>query len=161
MITFKVVKEALSYNQQTGVFIRIKATGRRCRIGEPTGWLSNNGYMSIGLNSKVYLAHRLAWLYMTGKWPKDEIDHINGNPLDNRWNNLREASSTINKQNQRKARIDNLGTGLLGAYLYKDKFRSAITVDGKQFHLGVFNTKEEAHRAYIKAKRKYHAGCTI
>lgn len=110
----------------------------------------------------MYLEHRLAWLYVTGTWPSDQIDHVNGIRDDNRIFNLREATGPENNGNQRQARSDNK-TGLLGVYWDKQhkKFSAKIMFSGKHKYLGYFPTAEEAHAAYIKAKRELHSHCTI
>jgi hypothetical protein len=86
------------------------------------------------------------------------IDHINGNPLDNRFKNLRLSNHKLNGQNQKAYRPKNKSTQLLGASWHKrhKRFISFIKVDGKRKHLGYFDTAEEAHAAYITAKRILH-----
>jgi hypothetical protein len=99
---------------------------------------------------------------MTGEWPGGVIDHINGNRADNRWQNLRPSDATLNQQNQRKAKTGNI-TGLLGVALCKEsgKYIAQITHEYRHFHLGKFNTPEEAYAAYLGAKRVIHKACTI
>ena len=87
-------------------------------------------------------------------------DHINGIKTDNRIANLRSVSMTVNLQNMRKANRDSL-SGLLGAHKKRSHWESRIRVDRKQIHLGIFETPEEAHAAYLAAKRLHHSGCTI
>jgi len=156
------IKELLHYNLYTGIFTWRISRGCR-KAGEETGCVVGGGHLQIGIDGSLYYAHRLAWLYMTGEWPQPEIDHINGVKDDNSWINLRLATSTINSENQRIARSDNKYTGLLGAYRCNktSRFRATIQVKGKQYHLGVFGTSQEAHDAYVKAKREVHEGCTI
>ncbi len=89
------------------------------------------------------------------------VDHKDGNPLNNRWANLRLADESLNGQNQRRAHRDSK-TGLLGVFPKRDKFAAQITTpDGRRHTLGSFKTAEAAHAAYIEAKRKLHEGCTI
>lgn len=116
--------------------------------------------MRITLKGKDYLSHRLAWFYMTGAWPEQEIDHINGVRDDNRFANLREADRQINCQNVRKPYKNNR-TGLLGVKPSLGKFVARIYVDGKERHLGTFKTPGLAHAAYVAAKRELHKGGTI
>lgn len=101
---------------------------------------------------------------MTGEWPTCEIDHKNCIRHDNRWDNLREAKTFANKQNQKKAQRNNR-TGLLGVSPCRGKFRATIYLkkDGKknQYYLGDYPTPELVHTAYLKAKRQLHEGCTI
>ena len=126
------------------------------------GWLSELGYWRVEIENVAHSQHRLAFLYMTGRFPRDGVDHINGRRADNKWANLREASKIINGQNRRKSNT-NSGTGLLGAHFHKctGKFCAAIRVDGKTKHIGVYETAIAAHAAYIKEKRRLHHGCTI
>ena len=109
-----------------------------------------------------YLGYRLAWLYVHGKLPDGDIDHINGKPSDDRIKNLRDVSRSVNLQNQRAARSNN-SSGLLGVFFQKtmNKWTSKIQLDWKTKSLGYFDTAEEAHAAYLKAKRELHEGCTI
>ena len=107
-----------------------------------------------------YEEHRLVWLYHTERWPDEQIDHINGNPLDNRIENLRDVTRSVNMQNQRRATCKSK-TGLLGVYPHRKKFAAGITVDGKIQHLGVFANAHEGHAVYLAAKRALHEGCTI
>ena len=89
MITQKHLKEILDYNTETGIWTWRVNQARRIKIGQRAGTIISDGHRHIGISGKFYKAHRLAWLYMTGEFPKDEIDHINGVPDDNRWCNLR------------------------------------------------------------------------
>src|SRR5690606_11695761 len=105
----------------------------------------------------------LVWMYIHGKWPEDMLDHINGIKTDNRIDNLREANFSINNQNRRTAPSSNKSSGLLGVYWHKrdKKWSSSLKVNKKRMHLGNFDNKYDAYRAYLEAKRKYHPGCTI
>jgi hypothetical protein len=124
------------------------------------GYRHTSGYMNVRIKGKMYRSHRVIWAMVYGEFPESMIDHINGVPSDNRIKNLREASSAVNQQNQRKARKDNVG-GLLGAHLYRGKWLSQIRVDGRLKYLGSFSHKEEAHAVYVQAKRQLHEGSTI
>lgn len=109
----------------------------------------------IRINRRLYMAHRLAWLYVTGTWPINHVDHINGNRSDNRFANLRAATSRENARNSRM-RANN-ACGYKGVHYKKqlNKFVAQIHVDGRVYHLGVFGTAEEAHAAYCKAAREH------
>lgn len=110
----------------------------------------------------MYKAHRLAWLYQTGNWPELLVDHINGNGLDNQWCNLRAATYSDNMENQRAAHIGS-STGKLGTHYCNTRhlYIARIRVKGKHKHLGSFKTSDEAHAAYVAAKREYHAFNTL
>ena len=99
---------------------------------------------------------------MTGRWPQKSIDHINGDGSDNRWANLRDVDQKTNAQNLREAHADNKA-GLLGVHKGRKyaRWKAAIYVDGKTKKLGLFESAEAAHAAYVEAKRLLHAGCTI
>jgi hypothetical protein len=107
------------------------------------------GYVLVGVDGPQYLAHRLAWLYMTGAWPDAEVDHIDGNRANNAWSNLRLASRSQNIANS-GLRVTNT-TGFKGVFKARKKFNAKITVNYKSVNLGNFDTKEEASAAYKRA----------
>lgn len=155
------LRELLHYDQESGVFTRrFSIAGKR--VGSVCGAPQNQGYVQVMVDKKNYLAHRLAWLYVTGQWPTMHIDHIDGNRTNNSFANLREASRQTNAQNIRQSHFDNR-TGLLGVTHDKarGKFAATIYVNGRKRHLGRFATAEQAHAAYLKAKRATHDGCTL
>jgi hypothetical protein len=157
------VRELLHYDPATGIFTRKVRTAQRHQVGDRAcGNPMKAGHLRVAFDSKKFLAHRVAWLYVYGKWPDNDIDHINGDPTDNRVENLRDVTNRINRQNMRNPRGKS-NSGLLGVFLHKEtgKWRARIQLDGKGIHLGLFDTPEAAHEAYLVAKRKYHAGCTI
>lgn len=148
------VDEALLYDQDKGVFLNKVTRGPRSKKGEPAGTKTATGYVRIKLNGfPPQLAHRLVWLTMTGEMPKQVIDHINGNGLDNRFANLRDVSHAENIQNQFRPSGDN---PYLGVTLVRGKWQSAVTRFGMSIHLGVFTTPEEASNAYQKSKEMNH-----
>jgi hypothetical protein len=155
-------QELFHYDEESGIFTRLIRTGH-CHVGDIAGYKHHTGYIQIKIDCKEYLSHRLAFLYAYGVWPKDQIDHINGIRDDNRLCNLREATLAQNYQNQRKAQSDNKTSGLLGVSFDKKrkKWLAQIMIDRKNKHLGRYNTPEEAHEAYLNAKRKLHSHCTI
>lgn len=111
-------------------------------------------YKLFGVNGRSYRAHRLIWLYMTGKWPTYFIDHKDGNHLNNRWENLREATPQQNVRNQRKGKGTNRLKGASFDTARKLWF-SSIKLNGKTIALGRFQTDVEAHKAYVAAAQKY------
>lgn len=143
----------LKYCPKTGVFVwRINKTSR-ARAGQSAGFVRPDGYCTIRIDLVRYRAHRLAWLYMTGKWPKDQIDHADGNPRNNRWSNLRESDQSQNMQN---GPIRNK-SGLKGASkcTHQSGWFSRIHVNGRSIFLGNFSSAEDAHAAYVAAAQKY------
>lgn len=149
----------LSYDKDSGVFTWVRK-GLLC--GQEAGHLTNRGYISIEINDKAYLAHRLAWLAVTGNHPVNNIDHKNCVRSDNRFDNLRDVDQCINAQNQKCAHKDSL-SGMLGISWHKrdKKWIARLRVRGVMKNVGRFNDKHEAYDAYIKAKRLFHEGCTI
>lgn len=155
-LTAEYLRELLSYDQDTGVFVwRVSCQGTNA--GDVAGTPGSEGRRKITIGYRSFKSHRLAWLYVYGCWPKQLIDHINGDPTDNRICNLREATVSENQGNQRVAHTRNQ-TGLLGAHKKngRNNFRARITVAGKQIHLGHFPTADLAHAAYLAAKATYH-----
>lgn len=108
------------------------------------------------------MAHRLIWLMVHGVWPTGQINHIDGNKLNNLLSNLRDVSQATNMQNQRRAHSDN-ASGLLGVYWHKRqcRFYSQIRVNKVLKHLGYFPNADLAHEAYLRAKRELHPGNTL
>ena len=161
ILTSKRLRELLSYDGDTGLFTRIKfVSGRYGSIGRVCGTIDSHGYVSVTIDKKKHAAHRLAWFYTHGNWPKFEIDHINGSQTDNRIANLRDVQRFVNHQNRRVARQDSR-VGLLGVTISRKKFRAVLSVSGKAMSLGSYETADAAHDAYVKAKRKFHPGCCI
>ena len=156
------LKSIISYGKDTGIFIRLKV-GKTIKNKIIDTKTDTHGYKRIYINNKSYRAHRLAWLYEYGYLPF-EIDHINGIKTDNRLENLRDVTKSINQQN-RKIYSKTNKLKLLGVSEKDDgrtnKYRAQIKINGKNKTLGQFYTAEEAHDCYILAKRKFHEGCTI
>lgn len=161
-LTAEKVREMLDFDPVVGIFKWKNKTNRRDLNGRIAGHLDAHGYLTMQIGKRHYYAHRLAWLWVNGSWPEGDIDHINGNRADIRICNLRDATRTINAQNQRRARGKSV-SGLLGAHRHPSTGRwlARIVVAGRLIRLGDFATPEQAHECYIEAKRRLHAGCTI
>jgi hypothetical protein len=145
-LTQERLKELLYYNAATGIFYwRRTDCGRRSK---PAGRLAVNGYIGISIDYKRYYAHRLAFLYIRGRWPDGDIDHINGRRSDNRLWNLREATRAQNLMNSKRRR-DNT-SGFRGVYPRHGKYQARF----RNKCLGVFLTAEEASAAHSKAARE-------
>lgn len=156
-LTAARLREILHYDPSTGAFTHMEAK-QRVIVGSVAGSDATNGYRKHKSEGVTYRGHRLAWLYVHGAWPNGQIDHINGDRSDNRIANLRDVSVKTNRQNMRKSIS---ATGLLGVYRRGDRYRAEIGDDYRTVRLGSFDTPEEAHAAYLEAKRKLHEGCTI
>lgn len=153
------LKELLLYDPLVGEFSRRVRSSHNASAGTVTP----QGYRQISVDGLLHYGHRLAFLYMTGEMPKGLVDHINGCRSDNRWSNLRLAVNGINQQNLRSPQRNNR-TGLLGVSYepcYRLPYVAQLTVDYKRVHLSRHATAEEAHAAYLEAKRKYHEGNTL
>ena len=155
LIDADTLKHILHYDPTSGVFTW-KVNSGRSKPGKVAGYL-NKGYVVIGYKGKSCLAHRLAFLYMTGKYPILEVDHIDGCPSNNKWTNLREVSSKQNKENRYKAN-KNSKHGFLGVTKNHKNYMAHIYHNNKSIYLGTFGSPEEAHNKYLEAKRQLHLG---
>ncbi len=155
-ITAERLRELLIYDPDTGAFTRRMMLIGRCPVGSIAGSKNRLGYQQLILDHQSYLAHRIAWLYMYGRWPQGELDHVNGNRSDNRLSNIREATRGNNRANSGVGK--NNKSGLKGAYWHvaAQRWSSSITVDGSKRWLGLFDTAEAAHAAYASAAKTFH-----
>ena len=163
-ISQEALRRILHYSPENGAFTWVVDRRRGVYAGDKAGCVDKQrNRLVIGIDGHIYLAYRLAFLYMTGKWPAGTVDHINGNSADNCWANLRDVSHQENCQNHKKARVSNKSCGLLGVTWHKAraKWVARITVGGRQLLVGYFDDPVNAHKAYVAAKRKHHAGCTL
>jgi HNH endonuclease len=154
------LKEKLLYIPETGLFYYSGKPRPKIKIGAICGTLRKDGYLSTTLNNKEYLLHRLAYLWCFGYLPSDEVDHIDGNKVNNKIDNLRIVTRTQNNQNRIRAGT-NSSTGVLGVRTHKDKFIASLRHNKQSVYLGIFETAEIAYNAYVEAKRKLHEACTI
>lgn len=155
-LTAERLRELLDYDPETGVFRwRVcpnKTGGGRVQAGSIAGRIHRDGHRIINIEGTQLYAHRLAWLYVHGRWPAEEIDHINRNPDDNRITNLREATHGLNFANSRTRSM----SGLRGAYRHEGKFVAQIVAGNETKYLGRFDTAEEAHLAYQRKRREIY-----
>ncbi len=161
-MTAEFVRARLDYDPQTGIFVRaFRPDARACdnsrRAGKRAGKCDTGGYRQIYIHGALITAHRLAWLLMTGSWPAVQIDHANGDRDDNRWANLRAATPSENSQNVCKTR--NMKTSKYVGVSWscrRKKWTARIMRDGVSYFLGAYLTEDDAHEAYVKAKRRIH-----
>lgn len=158
-VVLQTMRKRLTYDPQTGHFTHNFPSGGS-PAGAKAGWIAGPGYVLIRINKKTYCAHRLAWLYMTGRWPVGHIDHIDGNQVNNRFANLRDVTRSGNQQNQRRAHAD-AKTGFLGVHFRDGKYEAAITINKVRHRLGRFADPAVAHEAYLEAKRHLHPHGTL
>ncbi len=159
-VTWEKLHYLLWYCKTTGNFYWRHGISRNVKPWSLAGHKKKCGRMNIKIDGKPYLAHRLAWLYTHKEWPKKFLDHINGNTWDNRIENLRDVSNSINMQNQKRAHVTN-HSGVLGVQRRGDKYAARITLNKQLVYLGMFDSKEEAGQAYLQAKRQMHEGNTL
>lgn len=149
------LKDVLIYAPDAGIFHWV--ISRRCvKAGEAAGTKNMFGYIAIKIDGRLYQAHRLAWLWITGLLPSMEIDHINRKRDDNRASNLREASSSQNKANT-SLRVDNTsGTKGVSYCRQREKYVAQISSSGLKRNLGRYATFAEAKQAYMTASMKFN-----
>lgn len=153
-ITQSLLHEMLDYNEDSGVFTWKVRPARRVHVGDVAGTLSKKGYLGFKIFGNYHLAHRLAWLYVYGKEPKDFIDHINRITTDNRICNLREATNQENKRNGKKYR--NNTSGFRGVYRKNNGWEAYLVERKKVVYVGRFKTPEEASSAAENVAKKLH-----
>ena len=148
--------DVVSYDAATGAMTWAESAGSKV-AGASVGRLLKAGYLRTRIDGQDHYVHRLAWLYFYGKWPRNLIDHIDGDKTNNRIGNLRDVTGVVNQQNRRRARSDST-SGLIGAKKTKDHWTASIRIDGKDYFLGRHDTPEKASEAYLAAKRRNHLG---
>ena len=160
------LRECFSYDPETGVLIwrrrppehfatkRACTTWNVCCSNKQAGHINGLGYREIRLNGAIYRAHRLIWKLVTGEEPPAIIDHRDGDGENNKWNNLRVATSTQSLFNRRI--LSNIVSCIRGVSRDGKRWRASIQVDGITRYRGTFATPEEASAAYEHAAREFH-----
>jgi hypothetical protein len=146
MITQEQLKDLLHYDKETGGFTWLVSKGT-ARKGSEAGSVrikSGKKYRWIQVLGRQCSAHRLAFLYMTGEFPENDVDHRDGNGLNNEWSNLREATPAENARNQRLSKRNR--SGVVGVRWLQDrrKWKASIGVNGRTKHIGFFSNKGDA-----------------
>ena len=159
LVTAERLREVLNYDPSTGLFHWLVQLSPKGAKGKRAGAVSPTGYRFITIDGATFAAQRLAWLHVHGTWPTQWVDHKNRNRDDNRIDNLRDVSPTWNRHNMAEANCDNK-TGFLGVVETSNgKFETRISYPGKKNHyLGRYATPEEAHAAFMAAKKRYQVG---
>lgn len=160
MITYERASELFDYNPDTGD-LTWKVSRGCISAGSVAGSKKYHSgdtplQIGVGIDCRCYGAHRIAWLLYYGAPPRLLIDHINGNPFDNRICNLREATTSQNGRNRGLQK--NNASGFKGVWwnAEKRKWRAGVCCAGKRHCLGYYDTPEEAHKAYCKKARELH-----
>lgn len=151
----------VSYDPETGQFLRLVSLSNKAKEGAVAGCVNVKGYWRISICGRKYMGHQLAWLVTYGAWPSHAIDHVNGDRSDNRISNLRLTNHVENAQNMRRCPAGKGTPCSLGVFLWRGKYVARIRSGGRQHTLGRFASDAEAHAAYITAKRALHAGNTL
>ena len=154
-LTKRRLLEVMRYDTFTGNFHWLKSFGNR-KAGDVAGRLSENGYLLVSVDCRIYRVHRLVWLYQYGKFPEQYVDHIDGDKLNNRLCNLREATLAENQKNQGIPKHNT--SGFKGVYWNsKDKkWIAKSQLRGKMHYLGGYATPEEASEVYQEFCRNRH-----
>jgi hypothetical protein len=161
LISARQLRMLLHYDPATGLFVWKRREEAPQWNGRYAGKVAGTpktgaGYILIKLppHRRAYHAHRLAFLWMTGKWPRAEVDHRDGDQANNTWENLRSCTVSQNRMNSVRRR-DNK-TGFKGVGRENRRWRADIMVDYQRHYLGTYDTPEEAHAAYVEAARRLH-----
>lgn len=155
MMTRDLLRSLLQYDSITGHFVWLKQVSNRIKIGDIAGNLDKDGYLLIQVCGTKYRAGRLAFLYMNGRWPTHEVDHVDGNRANDAWTNLREVTRSDNVVNSDRA----TGASGLRGVKFDPKtstWRARIEYKGHREYVGVYATKEEAYQAYLTVANQVH-----
>lgn len=166
-LTHAYLLECLHYELATGDFHWLSLPGKggdpRIKVGDLAGRVDRRpdcGYRDIGLRGKKYKAQRLAWFYMTGKWPTGDVDHINRIRTDNRWANLRSTTRAQNLWNSKIQSRNTSGHKGVSWVPSRGKWVATICANGRQRNLGRFVDINDAIAAYAKATHEFHGEFT-
>lgn len=162
ILSLKRLNELFDYRVGDGALIwRTRPSIRtRALVGKLAGSVRHDGRRQVQIDGSLYLVHRIVYAMNMGDWPVGEIDHINGNAADNRIENLRDVNHKTNMENRRQAERG-CRSGLLGVVRQNNRYIARISNNRKTHYLGCFMSAEDAHSAYLQAKRQIHVGCTI
>jgi hypothetical protein len=158
-LTAQRLRELLHYDPETGVFRWLVRPSNRVRVGSIAGSRGKH-YIEIGVDGLNFFAHRLAWLYMLGAFPIDGIDHRDRDRYNNRWGNLRPATQKQNGENLSLRRDNSSGLRGVNWIPAKGKWRARIVHNRTDIHLGMFQTKELALEARLRAEKNLYTHAT-
>jgi hypothetical protein len=153
-LTQERLKELLDYDPETGIFTW-RGVQRQTSVGTIAGSVDKDGYIAICVDYSPRRASRLAWLWMTGEWPSDQVDHKDRDRKNNRFSNLRLATGSQNQGNRSLSKTNKSGFKGVSRYRAGERsgrpWQASIRISGKSKNLGYFSTREEAHAAYCAA----------
>ena len=155
-LTAERLREVLSYDVSSGEFVWKVRPAQNIRAGTVAGHKNGQGYWAIRVGGEKHNAHRLAWLYVYGRWPADQIDHRNGVRDDNRIDNLREATLSENQQNRKPNSNNVSGHQGVGWQIRSGKWQARIRINGVLTHIGLYEDIKDAIAAREEAKAKHH-----
>lgn len=155
-ITKDIMESILHYDPDTGIFTWINCIKKKLN-GMEAGGKNKSGYMLIKINGIKYYAHRLAFMIMIGDFPKNNVDHIDGNKVNNKWKNLREATFSENSFNSKLRNDNTSGCKCVSFHIRNKKWQVSITLNGKRKHYGFFDSKNDAEKKAISVM-KYERG---
>lgn len=150
------LKQLLSYDPATGVFVNLTDRAGNCKAGCVAGSVRKHGYIAITLDGKSYYAHRLAWLYVNGEFPAFYIDHKDGDGTNNRIDNIRIATPSENQCNGKPSARNTSGVRGVTWSKAACKWMAQIAKAGKTYHLGLFHDIKDAEAAVTKARESLH-----
>ena len=153
-LTAEYLRSVLDYDPESGIFTWKVGSANQVKVGDVAGW-PDDGYLRIMVQKRSYHAHRLAWLYVRGEWPKDQIDHINRDRADNRIANLREVTNKQNLQNAGKYSHNTSGHTGVCWHKQSSKWEAKIRHNYKHIYLGLFTDLAEAISARKAGELKY------
>lgn len=154
-LSLKDFKEHLEYDRKNGVFYRKKSNNQN-KVGDIVGNKRKNGYVIAKIKGHNILVHRLVWLFEHGEWPNELLDHIDGDKSNNKINNLRPATYTQNKLNSKTSKNNKIGLKGVQLHQKSGKYRARIFHNKRHVSLGLYNTPEEAHAAYVAKAKELH-----
>ena len=155
-LTAEYVRDILDYDPETGK-LRWKVTlSKRAVAGKIAGSIRPDKRVTLGIKGHDYRAHRLINKPVTGEWPKFEIDHEDLDPSNNRWNNLRLATSSQNQAHRPLQQNNTTGYKGVCYIRKKNKFVANIKWRRRQYYLGLYPTAEDAYAAYCKKAKQLH-----
>lgn len=155
-----LLHELFTYDESTGELCWKNPTGNRVKNGDLCGCQDGHGYLSVRIFKKLYFVHRVAWAYVHGKWPEGHIDHINGDPLDNRMQNLRNCTRSQNLCNQKLSSRNKSGIKGVSWWSHGKAWRGKVTARGEVHHAGYFNSISAAANAVHDLRKSLHGAYT-